>query len=70
MSIELSIKSEQLRELALRSLDIARELGATAATCEASESCGLSVTTRKMVVETIENTRDKGIGITVYLAVL
>jgi PmbA protein len=67
MSVQLSIPHEQLRDIALQSLKIAGELGASAASCEASESSGLSVTTRKMQVETIENTRDKGVGITVYL---
>ena len=37
------------------------------ASCEASESSGLSVTTRKTVVETIENTRDKGVAVSVYI---
>ena len=67
MSVQLSISQERLREVALQSLQIARSLGASAASCEASESSGLSVTTRKMVVETIEHTRDKGVGITAYI---
>jgi len=67
MSVRLTIDREQLRDVAVGCLDLARGLGATAASCEASESGGLSVTTRKMVVETIENTRDKGVGITVYI---
>ena len=67
MNVRLSIPQEQLREIALHSLQIAKDLGATAASCEASESSGLSVTTRKTVVETIENTRDKGVAITVYI---
>ena len=62
-----SITPERLRELALEVLAHARSLGASDCLCEASESTGLSVTTRKMQVETIENTRDKGLGITVYL---
>jgi PmbA protein len=57
----------RLGELASEVLQIARELGASDCACEASESVGLSVTTRKGKVETIENTRDKGLGITVYL---
>jgi PmbA protein len=62
-----SIPESRLRELALEVLAHARALGASDCVCEASESTGLSVTTRKMQVETIENTRDKGLGITVYL---
>jgi PmbA protein len=67
MNVRLSIPQEQLRDIALQALQIAKDLGATAAACEASESSGLSVTTRKTVVETIENTRDKGVAITVYI---
>lgn len=67
MSVRLTIPQEQLQAIAQQALQIAKELGATAASCEASESSGLSVTTRKTVVETIENTRDKGVAITVYI---
>ncbi len=67
MNVRLLIGSEKLRDLAQQTLELAQGLGATACSCEASESSGLSVTTRKMVVETIENTRDKGVGVTVYL---
>jgi PmbA protein len=62
-----SIPEIRLRELATEVLAHARSLGASDCVCEASESTGLSITTRKMQVETIENTRDKGLGITVYL---
>ncbi len=67
MGSPFSISDTRLRELASEVLDHARSLGASDCVCEASESTGLSVTTRKMQVETIENTRDKGLGITVYL---
>ena len=67
MNVRLSIPQEQLRDIALQALQIAKDLGATAASCEASESSGLSVTTRKTVVETIENTRDKGVAVSVYI---
>jgi PmbA protein len=67
MNVRLSIPQDQLRDIALQALRIAKDLGASAAACEASESSGLSVTTRKTVVETIENTRDKGVAITVYI---
>lgn len=42
-------------------------LGATAAVAEVSESSGYAVTVRKGKLETIEQTRDKGLGITVYV---
>jgi len=67
MSVQLTIDRAQLQDVALQCLHSARTLGASAASCEVSESGGLSVTTRKAVVETIENTRDKGVGITVYI---
>jgi len=62
-----SISDDQLRELAQHALSVARTLGASDASCEVSESTGLSVTVRKRKVETIEHTRDKGLGVTVYL---
>jgi PmbA protein len=43
------------------------ERGAAAAETEVSESIGQSVTVRQDEVETIEYTRDKGLGITVYI---
>jgi PmbA protein len=67
MASPFSIAESRLRELALDVLAHARTLGASDCVCEASESTGLSVTTRKGQVETIENTRDKGLGISVYL---
>lgn len=45
----------------------ARSRGASAAETEISESIGQSVTVRNGDVETIEYTRDKGLGITVYI---
>jgi PmbA protein len=62
-----SVSDDRLRELALAALDHAKALGATDASSEVSESVGLSVTTRKMKVETIEHTRDKALAVTVYL---
>jgi PmbA protein len=62
-----AISDDRLRDLAQSALDHARTLGATDASCEASEATGLSVTVRKRKVETIEHTRDKGLGVTVYL---
>ena len=66
MNSPFSIDEARLRELAREVITHARSLGASDCVCEASESTGLSVTTRKMRVETIENTRDKALGITVY----
>ena len=62
-----ALTDDRLRELALDALKHARSLGASDASCEVSESTGLSVSVRKKKVETIERTRDKGLGITVYI---
>ena len=48
-------------------LSEARKLGASDAAAEVSEGQGLSVTVRKGVVETIEQSLDKQIGLSVYL---
>lgn len=62
-----ALSDHTLQTLAADTLAYAKSIGATDAAVEVSESMGLSVTTRKMVVETIEHTRDKGLGITVYI---
>ncbi len=67
MTTLFALADDQLRSAAEQALAIARELGASDAAAEVSESVGLSVSTRKVQVETIEHTRDKGLGITVYV---
>ena len=67
MSTLFALSDDQLRTIALRALDDARALGASDASAEISESVGLSVNTRRARVETIEHTRDKGLGISVYI---
>ncbi len=62
-----SISDDRLGELAQDALTHARKAGASDASCEASESIGLSVTVRRKKVETIERTRDKGLAVTVYI---
>lgn len=62
-----AISDDRLRDLAQDAIRHARSLGASDVSCEVSESTGLSVTVRKGKVETIEHTRDKGLGVTVYL---
>lgn len=56
-----------LRDIAHTVLKFAREFGASDAVAELSESGGLSVNVRKGRIETIEQNRDKGLGITVYV---
>ncbi len=57
----------KLREMAADVLRVARELGATDAATEISEGSGLSVSVRKGQVETIEQNRDKVVGVTVMI---
>lgn len=58
---------DQLKQLAQDVLRFAKEKGASDAVVEISEGNGLSVSVRKSRIETIEQNKDKGIGITVYL---
>ena len=58
---------DQLKQIASDMLQFAKEKGATDAAVEISEGGGLSVSVRKSKIETIEQNRDKGIGITVYI---
>lgn len=58
---------DQLKSMAADVLRVARELGATDAATEISEGSGLSVTVRKGQVETIEQNRDKVVGVTVMI---
>jgi len=62
-----SFTPEQFKQIASDVISQARGRGATAAETEVSESIGQSVTVRHDEVETIEYTRDKGLGITVYI---
>lgn len=58
---------DQLKEIARDVLRFAREKGASDAVVEISEGQGLSVSVRKGKIETIEQNKDKGMGITVFL---
>ncbi len=58
---------DQLKQLARDALGFAREKGATDAAVEISEGGGLSVSVRRGKIETIEQNKDKGMGVTVYI---
>jgi PmbA protein len=58
---------DQLKELARDVLGFAREMGGTDAAVEISEGSGLSVSVRRGKIETIEQNKDKGMGVTVYI---
>ena len=60
-------KNRQIFEdLVTRTLDYARSLGASDAAAEASEAQGLAVSVRRGKVETVEQTRDRSLDITVF----
>lgn len=58
---------DKLRQIARDVLDYAMKRGASAAETEVSDGFGQTVTVRHAEVETIEYSRDKGIGVTVYV---
>lgn len=58
---------ERLNSLVASTVELARAQGASAAEAAASCNAGLSVNVRMGEVETIEHTRDKALGVTVYL---
>ncbi|NEN75342.1 metalloprotease PmbA [Pelistega sp. NLN82] len=59
----MKINFEELVQLALAE---AKKLGATQSVAEISESNGMSVSVRKAEIETVEQTNDRSLGVTVY----
>jgi PmbA protein len=57
---------EELQQLVSEMLSEAKRLGASAAEAAVSSNAGLSLTVRLGETETIEHTRDNGLGVTVY----
>jgi PmbA protein len=62
-----SLTDATLRQIATDAVAHARALGASAAEAEVNDGFGQSVTVRSREVETIEYTRDKSLGVSVYL---
>ena len=58
---------EQQQQIAADALEKARRLGASSAELAISSSAGLGVNVRMGEVETIEHTRDKALGVSVYM---
>ena len=58
---------DQLKQLARDVLAFAKEMGGTDAAVEISEGSGLSVSVRRGKIETLEQNKDKGMGVTVYI---
>ena len=63
---QAAVQAPDLRTLAALALDHAKSLGASAAEVGVTFDVGLSVTARLGEVETLEYTRDRGLGVTVY----
>jgi PmbA protein len=61
------VETERLQSIVAQVLERARSRGADAAEVGASVHQGLSVTVRLGEVETLEHSRDTGLGITVYI---
>ncbi|NYT66590.1 metalloprotease PmbA [Alcaligenaceae bacterium] len=64
--LPISENQAQFRELVQQALEHAKSLGASDAAAEVSESCGLSVSVRNQDIETVEQTRDRSLDVTVY----
>lgn len=58
---------DQLKQLAQDVLGYAKAQGGTDCAVEFSEGSGLSVSVRKSKIETIEQNKDKGMGVTVFI---
>src|SRR5476649_1009043 len=58
---------DQLQQLARDVLTFAKQMGGSDAAVEISEGSGLSVSVRKSKIETIEQNKDKGMGVTVFI---
>ncbi len=62
----MSVSSSDFELIVQKALAKAKELGASDASAGVSESAGLVVGVRQGQVETIERTRDRSLGVTVY----
>ncbi|NYT63431.1 metalloprotease PmbA [Alcaligenaceae bacterium] len=65
-NLPISENQTRFRELVNDALNHAKSLGATDAAAEISESRGLSVSVRNNDVETVEQTRDRSLDVTVF----
>lgn len=62
----MSVSSSDFELIVQKALAKAKELGASDASAGVSESAGLVVGVRQGQVETVERTRDRSLGVTVY----
>lgn len=65
-SLPIAANHARFSEIVTFVLAHARQIGASDAAAEVSESLGLSVSVRKNDIETVEQTRDRSLDVTVY----
>ena len=65
-SLPIEQNQARFRELVDQALKYAQSLGASDAAAEVSESRGLSVSVRNQDIETVEQTRDRSLDVTVF----
>ena len=65
-SLPIAENQSRFRDLVGQALAHAKTLGASDAAVEVSESCGLSVSVRNKDIETVEQTRDRALDVTVF----
>ncbi len=58
---------DQFKEIAQKTLEMAKHLGATSAEVDLNEGLGSGVSVRKGEIENLEYNRDKGLSVTVYV---
>ncbi len=64
--IDMAVRQQELQQLVEDLLQEAKRQGASDAEAAVSRDAGLSVSVRLGEIETIEHTRDNGLGVTVY----
>ncbi len=62
-----SYPREQFQQIVEDCLALARDIGASDASVEVSEGAGLSVSVRKGELENVERSRDKSVGVSIYV---
>lgn len=65
-SFDITAQAQVFRDIVTDILQRAKQLGATDAAAEVSASQGLSVSVRNQGIETIEQTRDRSLGVTLF----
>jgi len=64
---EFAYSIDQFKEIAQRTIQMAKGLGASSVEVDLNEGLGSAVSVRKGEIENLEYNRDKGLGVTVYV---